>query len=86
MAKKADGLSEVLDSLIIYGGEEGEIEWTLAELNEDASWDIRHVITGYLKDLKVDVPKPVFGSDESVKAATRNNVIEELIEIIEEGE
>jgi len=86
MAKKAQSLKDVLDSLIVYAGEEGDIEWTLSEIQEDASWDIAHLIIGYLNGLKVEVPKPVFGSYDAIKAATRNNVIDELIEIIAEGE
>lgn len=78
-------LSEALDGIVIYGGEEGEDEWTLGELEADASWDIRQVIVRHLETLRRPVPKPVFGDTTPVKNTQYNAILEELIQDIEEG-
>jgi hypothetical protein len=81
---KLDRLATVLDSLVVYDFE-GD-EWTLDDMNPDAGWAIEKTVVKYLSSLKVPVPKPVFGDTSSIEAATRNRVIDDLLEIIEEGE
>lgn len=79
-------LSEVLGEIVIWGGEEGEYSWTLDELEDEASFNIRNVITDHLKTLKRPVAtKLVFGDIESVKNADYNEAIDQLIMDIKEG-
>lgn len=79
-------LTQTLDEIVIWGGEAGEYEWTLGELEEGASWNIRKTIINYLETLKRPIPqKLVFGDSTPVKNADYNACIDELIIDIEEG-
>lgn len=77
-------LRQTLDEIVIYDGEDGE--WTLGELEPDASWDIRKTITDYLESLKRPVAKKlVFGDVKSVDNAAFNAAVDQLVMDIEEG-
>lgn len=81
----AKTLREVLDGIVIYGGEEGDEEWTLSEIDDGASWEIWALITDHLESLKKPVPKPVFGDTTSIENALYNKVIDDLMEDLSEG-
>jgi len=84
MSKPA--LRELLNKIIIYGGEEGDLEWTLSEIEEDASWDISSLIIRHLESMKKPVAeKLIFGDTKSVENAQYNKAINDLILDLEEG-
>ena len=78
-------LRDVLENIRIWGGEEGDVEYTLLELQEDAAWDISIHITQHLESMKKSVPKPVFGDTASIENTMHNKVIDDLILDLQEG-
>lgn len=80
-------LHQVIDEIVIYGGEDGDIEWTLGELSDDdSSWDVVRTITSYLESLKRPVPKKLtFGDTTPIENTKFNDLIDQLVMDIEEG-
>lgn len=83
---KSKTLSDTIGEIVIYGGDDGDIEWTLAELEFDAPWTIRDVIIEHLRTMKKPVAKKlVFGDVESRDNAVYNQIVDDLILDLEEG-